>query len=201
MNIIETIKAEVERQYDLNFAKATEWESKAEDRHSYGVWYEGKVQMCKEFLSFLDTIEEPKIVDGEDETELNSLAYLEQLGYTCIPPNSGHSEKPNNHLEGLDEAAMEIPMMASAGRILDEQFQDEPDEIRQTFLRSWRGGFKAGAEWRREQMMKEAVEGIAVINANAKTDGFGYVRSDYLPDDFLRGLGNFRLIIVKEDAE
>ena len=86
MNIIETIKAEVERQYDLNFAKATEWESKAEDRHSYGVWYEGKVQMCKEFLSFLDTIEEPKIVDGEDETELNSLAYLEQLGYTCIPP-------------------------------------------------------------------------------------------------------------------
>lgn len=50
-----------------------------------------------------------------------------------------------------------------------------------------------------DKMMKGAVEGIAVINANAKDDGFGYVRSDYMPDDFLRDLGKFKLIIVKED--
>ena len=111
MNIIETIKAEVERQYDLNFAKATEWESKAEDRHSYGVWYEGKVQMCKEFLSFLDTLEEK-------------------------------SEKPNNH-EGLDEAAEKYANYHPA-----------------CFHKPMAESFKAGAEWQKEQMMKDGLDAV-----------------------------------------
>ena len=71
MNIIETIRAEIER---IN----EDIVSNNIDCHPTTV--------IDDLLSFLDTLEEPKIVDGEDETELNSLAYLEQLGYTCIPP-------------------------------------------------------------------------------------------------------------------
>ncbi len=61
--------------------------------------------------------------------------------------------------------------------------------------------FIAGWMACKEQMMKEAVEGIAVINANAKDDGFGYVRSDYMPDDFLRDLGKCKIILIKEDEK
>ena len=63
------------------------------------------------------------------------------------------------------------------------------------------GAYQLGRKDEKEQMMKEAVEGIAVINANAKEDGFGYVRSGYVADAVLRGLGNFKLIIVKEEGK
>lgn len=44
-----------------------------------------------------------------EETKLNSITFLEQRGYTCIPPRkeqkpaSGNSEKPNNHAEWSED--------------------------------------------------------------------------------------------------
>lgn len=96
-----------------------------------------------------------------------------------------------------------------------KQFLELPDEIKavieriahdssHTFCDSFATlvaadkGYRKGQHDMKAEMMKEAVEGIAVINANAKEDGFGYVRSDYIHDDVLRGLGRFKIIIVKE---
>ena len=41
----------------------------------------------------------------------------------------------------------EIAILSSIGKVLDEYFQNESDEIRQTAIRCWRGGFEEGAEW------------------------------------------------------
>jgi hypothetical protein len=46
-------------------------------------------------LSFIDSLQDKQKTDpyGNDETEMNSLAYLEQLGYTCIPPSCERNKR------------------------------------------------------------------------------------------------------------
>ena len=62
----------------------------------------------KEAIAYLERQKEQKPLSTE-ETELNSIAFLEHMGYTCIPPGkeqkpaSGNSEKPNNHAEWSEE--------------------------------------------------------------------------------------------------
>ena len=57
-----------------------------------GIWNEGIIasvkqkKKCSEWLAWLEKQKEQKPLSTK-ETELNSLAFLEQLGYTCIPPS------------------------------------------------------------------------------------------------------------------
>lgn len=46
-------------------------------------------------LSFIDSLQDKPKTDpyGNDEAEMNSLAYLEQLGYTCIPPSCERNKR------------------------------------------------------------------------------------------------------------
>lgn len=50
-------------------------------------------------LSFLDSLEPEKLT--QEEWELNSLAYLEQLGYTCIP--EGVTEKLEKEIDRFED--------------------------------------------------------------------------------------------------
>ena len=60
---------------------------------------------CKEsWISYLEKQKEQKPLSTE-ETELNSIAFLEQLGYTCIPPGA---EQMDESKEWADELSAEI---------------------------------------------------------------------------------------------
>ena len=65
-----------------------------------------------------------------------------------------------------------------------------------TYL-SARDAFKAGAQWMKEQMMKEAVEGEIIIAGN---DGYSPHADVKLPNTPYFHLGQkIKLIIIKED--
>ena len=57
--------------------------------------------------------------------------------------------------------------------------------------------FKAGAKWQREQMMKDAVNGL--VYAQLTTSGEIMIRSNYFKSETLNYLDNVKLIIIKED--
>ena len=167
---------------------------------TYGIGEpKGVYQFCEELLSFLDTIEEPVCpYEGvkpnvekckrccancnvrveeiaceeadEDETELNSLAYLEQLGYTCIPPKD--EPKTKFDLERLREIA-EPPQkgdIEKAEKRREERRKKKEETVceelneaakqhscyeedcENTFYEPIvRNAFIAGAEWQKEQ--------------------------------------------------
>ena len=233
-------------------------------------------------LYFLNTLEKPKIVDGEDETELNSFAYLEQLGYTCIPPGEEPKIEPDielkkeiekkydqakwGYVDGVGSVVMDKGQFIRIARhfaqwgaryrdltksgqvtqcVLSEPEQKPvPQELKVASVQIadnllskprdyalaskadyWNGardGVIAGAEWQekrnlrfgkqvlsgdftvfetgrkyeREQMLKEAVEGI-VMNFSSKepkptviVDAKGFNQGDKV-----------RIIIVKEDEK
>ena len=63
-----------------------------------------------------------------EETELNSIAFLEQMGYTCIPPKKEHqnnSDAPKNALGG----ALNSPL--DKDKNLDEIAQDYVDGVKE----------------------------------------------------------------------
>lgn len=96
------------------------------------------------------------------------------------------SEKPNKY-EGLDEAAEE-----AATEVYTYTFQGMDDLI---------GLFKAGAEWQKEQMMKESVEKTVCL-APSLVGPKMFTMSIELSADELKGFyfgDKVRIIIVKED--
>jgi len=80
-------------------------------------FFSGRYALCnintKEAIAYLERQKEQKPLSIE-KTELNSIAFLEQMGYTCIPPRkeqkpaSGNSEKPNNHAEWSEDDKRKI---------------------------------------------------------------------------------------------
>lgn len=195
--IIEKIRAEVERLIAMN---------KTRNGFPAGTMCAVRIEVYENRLSFLDTLEsENPMQEGLGE-EIDK--FLNETGAPYCWCNDD---------EQKDWCTIIARHFYELGR------QSKPkvcEELEEEIYRWWgekyiknseglpilpivqgiaRHFAKWGAEHAREQMMKEAVEGIAVINAHAKEDGFGYVRSEYIPDDVLRGLGRFKIIIVKED--
>ena len=160
MNQIELIKTKIKQQYDLNYAKATEWESK-EDRHNYGVWYEGKVEMCRELLSILDTIEEQQVCEELEEYASQTVAEL--------VPSLGQKHPDGHYVGGIRDyfSREEFIGLVKAGA----KWQKEKDEsiYRKFFndrnqgdpsfydLLAYREGHRDGMDEQKEQMMKNAV--------------------------------------------
>ena len=80
-------------------------------------FFSGRYALCnintKEAIAYLERQKEQKPLSIE-KTELNSIAFLEQMGYTCIPPRkeqkpaSGNSEKPSNHAEWSEDDKRKI---------------------------------------------------------------------------------------------
>ena len=95
----------------------------------------------------------------------------------------GRSEKPNNH-EGLDEAA--------------KAYEDGLGYYE--CMNQWPSvAFKAGAEWQKEQMMKEAVEADIMLTLHDKTGDIS-LHTGYLPQKLgIKCSDKVRIIIVKED--
>ena len=155
---------------------------------------------------------ENEIVDYWKSTELSksiTLGKFKSIARYFYGLGLGSSEKPNNHLEDLDEAARE-----AATEVYTYSFQGMDDLI---------GLFKAGAKWQKEQddkelsekiaaayqlgladkekqMMKDAVEGDIGMILHDKTADL-FVRSKgYLPKSLgIKCDDKVRIIIVKLD--
>lgn len=146
-------------------------------------------------LKQLDTLqqeqlEKPVPADLEEATEKHSTNYDSTIYYILESSNQKTIWRREHNEIFIAGAKWQKEQTKGKKWIFEDEYHKDMER-----------SFQDGRENMKEQMMKEAVEGIAVINANAKEDGFGYVRSDYMPDDVLRGLGNFKLIIVKEDKK
>lgn len=75
---------------------------------------------------YLDEIEQKPL--STEETELNSLAFLSQMGYTCIPPKKEHqnnSDAPKNALGG----ALNSPL--DKDKNLDDIAQDYVEAVKE----------------------------------------------------------------------
>lgn len=118
MNIIDQIKAEIERQYSQNFNKATEWEGK-EDRHNYGVWYEGKVEALRRVLEFLDTLKEQPC-EGLEEA---AKQYVEKMRFSSIQSFEGAFKA------GAEWQSKERPLDTSEDERMREEIKNFLDDI------------------------------------------------------------------------
>ena len=158
MDKIEKIKAEIERLMKDNHTGTQEW-------------IDAKECAYKSVLSFIDSLQdEPKCIYGRsieerqrfckfcsaacdarldelntEETELNSLAFLEQLGYTCIPP-----EAEKNRLNACD-------------KMTKEEYDRESDFAYGIISKEHRtptfsDAIEYGMKLQKEQMMKEYVD-------------------------------------------
>jgi len=183
---IETIRAEIERR--KNYLKPQGGQGL--------ILCEEMRKQLDSLLSFLDTLQE------KSEKPINPVCEDLEEEIERYIPTSLAVKFPTTDIETIKSDIRYIArhfaqwqkeqIIKRATTAIKERWYDKFDT---TLL----GGLiQLGMDKQKEQMMKEAVKGIAVINANAKEDGFGYVRSDYVSDDVLRGLKNFKLIIVKE---
>lgn len=80
-----------------------------------------------DIIAYLEKQKEQKPLSTE-ETELNSIAFLEQMGYTCIPPKKEHqnnSDAPKNALGG----GLNSPL--DKDKNLDEIAQDYIDGVKE----------------------------------------------------------------------
>ena len=60
------------------------------DKETFG----GNVAIFKRWIAYLEKQKEQK--PSTEETELNSIAFLEQMGYTCIPPKEQQPSTPED---------------------------------------------------------------------------------------------------------
>ena len=96
------------------------------------------------------------LLHGIMERNESYPVYADNVRQAIEALSAGSSEKPNNHFEGLDEAASnagfdyvdDIVLLAEP----NHRWNDHDVE------KAYGDGFKAGAEWDRNQMMQGAVE-------------------------------------------
>lgn len=96
------------------------------------------------------------------------------------------SERPDNH-DGLDEAANEY----AETHFRREYFKVPKDGMRRAF--------KAGAEWQKEQMMEDAVEGKVYDFRRIKEIGYSSAKIEFDKIPELDEGDKVRIFIVKED--
>ena len=200
--LLAKIKAEIERRWKDYRNSVTP------DQPKYRTHYfVGKGEVCEELLSFLDTLEEPK----KDYNQLyKDIAESEWFKKSYVGKSLGDDipdEEPVS--DDLEEAAKDyscsykplFPPSEKRGRLLGftagAKWQENKDQ--ETIKLAEDHAFLAGADWQREQMMKEAVEGFVATHMTSAGTKMA-VNSGYLPKEMgIKSSDKIRLIIVKED--
>ena len=152
------------------------------------------------------------LLHGIMERNKSYPVYADNVRQAIEALSAGSSEKPNNHLEGLDEAAID-----GADKLL-AQPKDYALNAKADYWNGAHDGFKAGAEWQAEQLLKSSPlpEDTVLFNKGVEegkrlmmeeaVEGFIFQSADYYPKQLIAGydgeLGmgdKVRIIIVKED--
>lgn len=171
--VIKPHKGDDDNPYDMSVYEAQDY---AIDR-GFGVPYnDGEVyvderhmtQTIGNILRWADEHPKEQKPISTEETELNSIAFLEQIGYTCIPPGKGHSAEWSEEDERI---LNEIIETIEATRV--EASRDLPNcsvltESYWTMLR-WLKSLRPQSHWKpNEEQMK-------ALNALLCTGDFSYV--------------------------
>lgn len=157
-----------------------------------------KEEAYNEVLSILDSLQgEPSKFDAAIQ-EGDDVRYNEDLGCRVnLSQLKRVAKKEEPVSKDLEKAAKEWDAKASFTPFymaLDDK--GNPYEVRQDYT-THAESFKAGAKWQREQMMKNAVNGL--VYAQLTTSGEIMIRSNYFKSETLNYLDNVKLIIIKED--
>ena len=122
-----------------------------------------------------------------------------QLSMECDCKNEAYAEieKFIKSLpeEPVSEDLKEAAINASFEDMKDRQIMEDSNEKRNLYSRIFRRGFKAGAQWQREQMMAKAVDGLVVC------DNLTHGYKDILMEipSYLNVDDEVKVIIIKED--
>ena len=199
MTTIEKIRAEIERRIrDAN----------SSSERDITAYYKGRASSLEDLLSFLDTLEKSErlstIVDFSDEvakwirenlnddktySSVELASHFYELGKI-----SGSSEIPNDLEEAAEKASSDAYPYKDKFREYDK---DKVDEAREYF----KEGFLTGAKWDKEQMLKEAVEGVVSIDISDITgrEYFSVHCYEFNATGKFKDGDEVRVIIVKED--
>lgn len=126
------------------------------EEHVFSYNEKGRIAIDEPLLDLFFADEEGKTID---DTEMNSLAYLTELGYTCIPPKKE---------EDLEEAAKHCLYAI----LYDDVYVGNPTE--EDCIRC----FKAGAEWQK----KKDQETIELAEEHAMLAGMEKMREEIMKD-------------------
>lgn len=183
--IIDKIRAEIERQIaDLQHKEDRAWDSMDEYGDEDAMWYQGGRKSLVRLLSFLDTLESEKPIGGLEE---EMAKFIETFGWG-----------KTKHLAEKELISATARHFAQWGA---ERQKEQDDKELSDLLTI---AHLQGADQMKEQMLKEAVEGVVI-----KTGKHTSVRypSFYGTDRYFYGIADnqfkpgdkVRIIIVKED--
>ena len=137
-------------------------------------YYQGKAVAYGELLPFIDSLPEE-----------NPSYVTESPGDPGNPGEPGISDLEEAAEEYADKHGFRVPYDGS------NNYYDDVD------VKASREGFLAGAEWQKEQMTKDAVEGVICYGSKG-----AYVESDWLGTTDVEVYGDsgdkVKIIIVKE---
>lgn len=210
MTIIEQIKAEIERLIDERY----NW---VEDNSSESV---AACEALTRVLSLLSTLETEKPMQEGLEEEISKkyandtttmrtreqyaelARYFYDLG--CRRTAEKYDEIEYNRQRAEESVPNDLEEYASrvgfdyADNIVQEspghRWNDHDVEY------AYRDGIIAGAKWQKEQMMKEAVEGVVSIDVGlVSREYFNFHSYDFNPAGKFKDGDKVRIIIVKEE--
>ena len=175
MTTIEKIKAEIERLYNGEAPKHDQ-QCNFDDGYFTGI---------DAIAQFLDTLESEKPSSPTVEEPIDGVLYAAACG---IKNATGKSERPNLLNEMVDYARKQAEELLVVIKKYDDYSDEQIEELRTHFIAM----FLEGTDWQKEQMMKEAVEGVLVDNVDGTQEiclhGNRYGEK-------------VRIIIVKEDEK
>lgn len=177
MTTKELIRAEIERMSKEAYASITPGEPKYRTHYKLG-----KRIACKELLSFLDTLEEES-VEGIDEAAGKYATFKDAYG------------------QSVTDEQLYIAFKAGA----EYQYQKDRAEFAKLKAKEWSDGYEDGANWQKEQMMKDAIDIKVTESYNPACDpderlhGISFIYDCKNDNQYLVAGDRAKIIIVKEE--
>ena len=138
-------------------------------------------------------IYDSKAVLRKDELQ-KLLPFLDALEKSLLTQDAGGSSEISKDLEI-------VAIQAAQSDMQDRQIMEASNDERMLYSRIFRRGFKAGAKWNREQMMKKAVEADVMLTLHDKTGDIS-LHTGYLPKELgIKCDDKVKIIIVKEEEK
>ena len=94
-------------------------------------FHNGCRMMALDTLEFIKEIQQKPL--STEETELNSLAFLEQMGYTCIPPGARENDSAIKPVEWSEEDEKRIKQLIYDTEHIKAGYEKRKEQLGEMF--------------------------------------------------------------------